>query len=460
MIPQYYRHDRKKIKSDRNWRIFFSIVLVIGSLIIIFVLTTTTTTTTTTTSSFLSSNSMNGGRKESDEKEIQEKDWPHPIIHIVNTRFMQDQAHLTNLSWARLKLFETFCLPTMISQLYEDEKNGPKFLWIIKIDPQTLPEIRDRIITLVAPYPNFYLIGSNINFGVGSKPGGWRDGQAGLSVLDSTNEIYSGNIRLLEMAHVARQTRIILETRLDADDGLEVNFLSHIQRMAIEEFNSLSNQPKWLYWCASRHLEWFADSSVEGRIQDSGSILSSSEIECSTPGITLGMAVGTEETEVKRYSHAVLLPSVWRHGGCGLHDKKKCLRLLTSSFSEEKEKPYYAAVRSRTPTSAGMKDVSSLVTLTTTINSNNKGTRQDNKNTDDTFEQNRWWDVLESNFGIIKTESIQTNQYLHSHLKEIALDNMKGQCTQNHSCKISSKEKLQQMVDILSFTSSASSVSA
>ena len=38
------------------------------------------------------------------------------MIHILHTRFMQDQGNLTQLAWARFQLFETFCFPTIAQQ--------------------------------------------------------------------------------------------------------------------------------------------------------------------------------------------------------------------------------------------------------------------------------------------------------------------------------------------------------
>lgn len=107
-----------------------------------------------------------------------------PLIHVVNTRFMQEQgrkylsytfyfafsyffadtllhlfpylnaSELQHLSLARLHLFETFCLPTMIHQtiqpstpnLKQSAINSYKFIWIIKIgQSQTL--LSDTIIS-------------------------------------------------------------------------------------------------------------------------------------------------------------------------------------------------------------------------------------------------------------------------------------------------------------------------
>jgi Protein of unknown function (DUF3118). len=54
--------------------------------------------------------------------------WLSPII-LVNTRFMQHQGNLTTLTTARLHLFRTICLPSML------HKKNQNFLWIIKVDP-------------------------------------------------------------------------------------------------------------------------------------------------------------------------------------------------------------------------------------------------------------------------------------------------------------------------------------
>ena len=38
------------------------------------------------------------------------------MLHVMTTRFMQNQPTLVNLAKARLLLFEAFCLPTVINQ--------------------------------------------------------------------------------------------------------------------------------------------------------------------------------------------------------------------------------------------------------------------------------------------------------------------------------------------------------
>ena len=75
------------------------------------------------------------------------------------------------------------------------------------------------------------------------------------------------------------------------------------------------------------------------------------------------------------------------------------------------------AVRSRIITSTGMKDV-----------------------------KVREWDILKDDFGVVIQDIVETKQYFDENLKEIAKENMEGQCRQGHSCKKSSKDKLKAII--------------
>lgn len=78
----------------------------------------------------------------------------HPeLVHVVETRFMQEQYSLLELGLARLALFESFCLPSMLTQT-----NG-NFLWIIRADPKLHPLIVKRMQELLKGKPNFILMG-------------------------------------------------------------------------------------------------------------------------------------------------------------------------------------------------------------------------------------------------------------------------------------------------------------
>lgn len=136
---------------------------------------------------------------------------PPAILHIVNTRFMQEQGTLEILGMARYHQFMTFCYPSVIHQSSQD------FFWIIKTDPHLSLSLQQKMIQVLQPHDNFYLVASNQNFMINKQNGSWRDGGEGYDLLQS--KIYTGNITKLHQAIALRNDRPILETRLDADDG-------------------------------------------------------------------------------------------------------------------------------------------------------------------------------------------------------------------------------------------------
>ena len=295
--------------------------------------------------------------------------------------------------------------------------------------------------------------------------------------------IYTGDTRLLKLAHEYREDRVVIETRLDADDGLHRNYLSTIQNKVMDTFGlnnenlnpdtklTSKNQQdiKWKYWCASDHLEWFSDSnpkSTNGTALDTypGSLHKPDNFgECITPGISLAIGIGVEEEEVQRSAHHKLVNTIWNKGQCGAKDRQACLQFLHTMDSDnfdgknlqDATVPKIMAVRARTPTSAGMKDVSMNSKAETDIN-DALISNEDKKKSDEVLNAKQmveikslWWENLDQNFGIKKDRAKITNTYLQEHLIEIAIDNIKGQGTAGHSSKISSKDKLQAMVDIL-----------
>ena len=202
------------------------------------------------------------------------KPWSRKLIHVVTTRFMQGQADLVHLTQARLELFEAICLPSMIGQhLMEQyllqlshrkdlEKNlqgenndaiiDPPFIWVIKVDPNLEKTALSKMIELLKPYPNFFLVGNSINDVIGR----WRSDLTEKKILQGT--IYSGDLMVLHRAHKFRNHYISLETRLDADDALSLMFLKIVQEQALNSFglnDRIKNsngieEVKWKAWCA------------------------------------------------------------------------------------------------------------------------------------------------------------------------------------------------------------------
>lgn len=74
------------------------------------------------------------------------------LFHIIKTRFMQHQPRLLELGKARLELFKTFCLPSMLHQTTQN------FFWIIYTDPELHPDLLKEMKKLLKPYPHFYLL--------------------------------------------------------------------------------------------------------------------------------------------------------------------------------------------------------------------------------------------------------------------------------------------------------------
>ena len=362
--------------------------------------------------------------------------WPYPFVHVLNTRFMQQQPHLESLGQARLLLFEIICLQTVVRQSViemHQEQDVPPFLWIIKVDPALSMNLRQRMVTLVEPYPFIYLVASNVNYGIGIHPGGWRGGEAGTDVLQS--EVLTGNMTLLRLAHKSRRQRIVLETRLDADDGLNLEYLKSIQEEANRKLRSEGTKPPsndWIYWCTLNHLDWTPTPPYIDSSDDNAGLFMPvrSAQSCTTAGITLGVSVGVEEESIPRFMHQKLYEELRIkkiHPRCGRRtNATKCLKMVSS--------PLVGAIRCRSTTSAGMRG----------IGLESKG--DDNALTDPEFLSR----ALSTEFGIALDGISTVTQYYRRNFESIVLENLQGQCTHGHSCKLSTKESLQELLDVVS----------
>jgi Putative rhamnosyl transferase len=455
----------------------------------------------------------NAGDKNTDDtlhQKYKKEDFPWPMIHIVNTRFMQEQANLTfgALGLARLALFQVFCLPTMQHQTLQ------QFLWIIRVDPDLDTRLLKKLVRLVQPLSNnVYIVGSNHNFRINQDfPGAWRNGAqardlAGLfdsnysSSSDTTastfpTRVYTGNQTLLEMAMALESQLPILETRLDADDGLHVQFIETLQKEAWEQaFSVQEKQPrlKWKYWCAQRNVEWhWSPPSLvpsaaknnynnkqrqrhgeENHDADASSLLYGKlmgvqhQAMCITAGITVGFPVGTDERQVPVFPHHELawriqheeLSSSSSSSSCGLANTSNCLEFL-------KVHPF-EAVRSRTPTSHGMLDILlGGVVSSSTAKDGGPSTDdeqqqhhhhqverrgEEEEHDDEVREEDTWlnyayWDILNRRFRIQREQVRFVQEYLMDNLVEIAKDNLMGQCTTGHSCKPEAKRALETII--------------
>ena len=57
------------------------------------------------------------------------------------------------------------------------------------------------------------------------------------------------------------------------------------------------------------------------------------------------------------------------------------------------------------------------------------------------------WRTVEHQFGLTQENARRLHSHIRTNMRAIAADNLKGQCTNGHSCKESSKEILQMIID-------------
>ena len=387
------------------------------------------------------------------------------VLHVITTRFMQNQPKLIELGTARLRLFETFCLPTMLNQ------EADNFLWFVMTDPELDRELLGRLQELLESRPNFYLIASNAklltpknltsNSPIPSIENNNNNNDHRLShhdhfSMDSIDDtiirstttttqkliILTGDMHLLYSRMFDTNRPLLIETRLDADDGLHKNVLSKIQDISRALPVDTSG---WQIICSNIHYEWRNDDITVNPITDSATTVHTSDIRsnndearmssgkirlvkesiCVTPGYTLVR---------HRKLHSIEFPA-WPKLGHNLVAREwpECSMIknttrrssiVINNDSEEKrgnattncwiKMGYYpSALRSRTITSAGMSRIDT----------------DQEKNEKEMYENRTrlFWTYLQRDFDVKPNSAIATSQHIKDNLKNIVLDNLKGQ---------------------------------
>lgn len=227
-------------------------------------------------------------------------DAPFQILHTVTTRFMIGQPHQPILARARYLLMETFCWPTV---KYQTRQN---FYWIVLVDPRLDNAVIQDIQTLLTsslgggdihfPSQNAFLVLTDnpawaadgvgvpnvTSYGVGLQ-------ELAREYQDGNVDILSGNtyhlMKALEVLEGPPDTRnkkkknaaavtdtaskpvLMIETLLDADDGLNNHGIEWIQDLAIEHATHQQEQLEavvetpnlnstWWVLCGTDHIEW------------------------------------------------------------------------------------------------------------------------------------------------------------------------------------------------------------
>ncbi|KAL7491896.1 hypothetical protein ACHAWT_001181 [Skeletonema menzelii] len=368
------------------------------------------------------------------------------IVHVIQTRFMQHQPHLTELGFARLALFETFCLPSMLAQ------TSNNFLWIIRVDPKLNDEILGRMKERISHRENIILLGSNHNPEGMGRDNTDFDHFLGLKRNNNENKpgiVFSGNVALLKEAFevsAASNSSVLLETRLDADDALHQMYVEFIQNqaqhyLANNDVGEDTSDQIWRLWCIHSTVEWHPlnpypvptdEASTDDKEKEEGYLLMYADKSiCTTPGLTFGYGKGTTRSSIlqgRRLKHNEIAATIVH---CNGDQKMKCV----SRISELSP----GALRARSITSAGMVNI---VTGDDRLDLSSNGFKQkkDNKQLIQQFSQQDFlWDGLERLFSVTKTSVRDVRSLIVSRMNYIAADNLKGLCTPGHSCKENGK---------------------
>ena len=362
----------------------------------------------------------------------------HQVVHVIHTRFMQHQAHLDHLARGRLKLFQTITLPSLLNQSNKD------FLWIIWLEPQLEESIKRQLLEMlrkVREKLSILVIGSS---------------DAKLPDLRSTyyedlleSSIYLGDPLILDDYREAAQTRVLLDTTLDSDDAVFLDFVATMQSEAAKTLSVTSLETgDYRYWCASQSLYWqYYDpwkKGPKGTPSKRGALVSvnhmKSDKECPVGGFTKGYAVGTNVED---------LPQALRHE---IHTKAvscdyvehKCIRRWEAGAAE------FAVLRTRTPLAVGVADV--LATLSHPSSKLLHNTLQNR--------QNQMWSRVETYFGITQKSVVAMRAALELDMLPMILDSMQGICMPGHSCKRQDKDALKTLKLKYKYPSSTSPISS
>ena len=154
-------------------------------------------------------------------------------ITVVETRFMQGQGQFPELVAARLEQLLAVAVPSLAHQ------TNQCFVWVLLTDPKLRDAPRRRIEQALRPLPHARLV-----------PGGKANKTA-------------PNVKMFERVFGAsrwrramRDAREFAYVRLDADDGLHVDYLRLLADWRARHRGELSPTSTFAYACSPRSLNW------------------------------------------------------------------------------------------------------------------------------------------------------------------------------------------------------------
>jgi hypothetical protein len=331
---------------------------------------------------------------------------------------MQNQPHLLDLGLARIELLKAFTIASL------EQQTSQNYLWVIRTDPNLDVSLRRSLIEALKDHDHHLLIASNENLNIQVHH---------LTTVDP-NSVWSGDLSyatsyLLQKPRENIGARMVLESRLDADDGLHLKFVETIQTHAKALLSSREDH-SWRIWCASRHVEWQYHEAWKTEVKSPlvGGLFSLRDVGCISAGLTIGYIEGLKVHDLPPMRHDQmrnLVPS------CDKKRKTRCLDFVNLLPT---------ALRARTPTSAGMLNIM-LKEKGTADRQYEKGALHQK------HVQEKLWKLIGQKFGFLPETAARLHDYLKANMQSIAADNLEGQCTDGHSCKNSSKILLQTIID-------------
>ena len=425
------------------------------------------------------------------------------VIHIVYTRFMQHQANLTSLGLARMELFQAFFLQSLSRQSTDN------FLVVIRADPDLHSSLRDPLIQLLEKEADFHylLIGTNENVPNSHQ---YPDLLRRLKTTPDgspipTENIWSGNWTFARdylvrphHSHHHHHTRIplVIESRLDSDDGLHREYLEYLQRQALDVLGDPHhNSHSWRISCAGKYMEWQMvapwekqplddkeEQTINGDVTNVGlgSLVCLQLSECISAGLSIAYYPSisrNSSSEGGGVEERVGVPTLQNHEKIA-STTRHCRSSTSGAIKHHTNCVDFvelspSVVRARTPTSAGMLNVlwdwnsttpSTPIhdALNTTIRNDatDESIRRRHQSTVGTnamyetykagaMKQKRYqqemWEMAIHMFGLSPGRIRHIKRYLTGHLASIARDNLQGQCSAGHSCKNGTRTILQRI---------------
>ena len=398
------------------------------------------------------------------------------IIHSVLTRFMVGQPDQTTLAKARLELFRTFCYPTMLHQTSQN------YYWLVLVDSgldeSIIQEMESLLMSSSPALDNVYMVLTNNTAWVQDGTNKERKSASyGVSLHTIVTEYEQGNLLIVtgNKAHLSsalkwynnrnkRDNLIIIETLLDADDGMHYEGIERIQNLAVkhttknlqQQFNYLTTTTEsslvrdWWILCGTDHIEWHnqdiynlkSDEYKKEGITSGVVGIRVQPQECISAGYTrVGLVTKNtkdhvtkdKSKDIKVRLYDVPLIASANHYAAVRAYSKCTTEVVTHCYRRcFGDKPF--SVRTRTITSDGMTHLDpSLISYSMKTASTPDTAFQ-------TSQGEHVWRLLQQEFSIDRYKAYETSLFLFEQRRNILAENEKGRCIPGFPCNKSATD--------------------